>query len=79
MEEKTVQRPPEIESRLRHIIRIPQEARECSGIYIFGRRIKTLVFITDIAIIRNCGANAVTFTPPSAKILFSELMSKYRE
>ncbi len=25
------------------------------------------------------GANAVTFTPPSAKILFSELMSKYRE
>lgn len=70
MEEKTVQRPPEIESRLRHIIRIPQEARECSGIYIFGRRIKTLVFTTDIAIIRNCDADAVfavyPFTPQSA-------------
>lgn len=70
MEEKTVRRPPEIESRLRHIIRIPREARECSGIYIFGRRIKTLAFTTDIAIIRNCDADAVfavyPFTPQSA-------------
>ena len=63
-------KPPEIESRLRHIIRIPSEARECSGIYIFGKRIKTLVFTTDIAIIRNCDADAVfavyPFTPQSA-------------
>ncbi len=70
MEEKNVQRPPEIESRLRHIIRLPAEARDCSGIYVFGRKIKTLVFTTDIAIIRNCDADAVfavyPFTPQSA-------------
>ena len=70
MDEKIVRRPPEIESRLRHIIRIPAEARECSGIYVFGRKIKTLVFTTDIAIIRNCDADAVfavyPFTPQSA-------------
>ena len=62
--------PSRNRKRLRHIIRIPQEARECSGIYIFGRRIKTLVFTTDIAIIRNCDADAVfavySFTPQSA-------------
>lgn len=38
-----------------------------SGIVINGRRIKTLVFTTDIAIIRNCSADAVLavypFTP----------------
>ena len=63
-------RPPEIESRLRHIIRIPAEARACSGISVFGRVIKTLAFTTDIAIIRNCDADAVfavyPFTPQSA-------------
>lgn len=69
-EQEPTVRPPEIESRLRHIIRIPHEARECSGIYVFGRKIKTLVFTTDIAIIRNCDADAVfavyPFTPQSA-------------
>src|SRR5574344_1850360 len=50
----------EYESRLRHnIIRIPNESRACSGIMVFGRRMKTFVFSTDIAIIRNCDADAV--------------------
>ncbi len=58
----------EYESRLRHnIIRIPNESRACSGIMVFGRRMKTFVFSTDIAIIRNCDADAVfavyPFTP----------------
>jgi len=62
---------PEYASRLRHnIIRIPDEARRCSGILIFGRRIKTLIFSTDPAIIRNCNADAVfavyPFTPQPA-------------
>lgn len=62
---------PEYESRLRHnIIRIPDAARRCSGISVFGRRIKTFIFSTDIAIIRNCDADAVfavyPFTPQSA-------------
>ena len=62
---------PVIESRLRHnILSMPEEIRKCSGILIYGRRIKSLVFTTDIAIIRNCDADAVfavyPFTPQQA-------------
>ena len=62
---------PSIESRLRHnILRIPPETYAASGIVIYGRRIKSLVFTTDIAIIRNCDADAVLavypFTPQQA-------------
>ena len=65
MEKKKI---PQIESRLRHsILEIPKAAYKASGILIYGKRIKTLVFTTDIAIIRNCDADAVLavypFTP----------------
>jgi len=61
-------RVPRIQSRLRrHIVEMPHEIRAASGIVIWGRRIKSLVFTTDIAIIRNCDADAVLavypFTP----------------
>ena len=63
--------PPQIESKLRHeILKMPKEVYEASGILIYGRRIKSLVFTTDIAIIRNCDADAVfavyPFTPQQA-------------
>lgn len=59
---------PLVESRLRHnILEMPQEIRKASGIVIYGRRIKSLVFTTDLAIIKNCDADAVfavyPFTP----------------
>lgn len=59
---------PEIDGILRkHMIRVPQEIEKASGIRIFGKLIKSLVFTTDVAIIRNCNANAVIaiypFTP----------------
>ena len=59
---------PRIQSRLRrHIVAMPLEVWQASGIVIWGRRIKSLVFTTDIAIIRNCNADAVLavypFTP----------------
>ena len=63
---------PNIDSALRqkHILRIPEEAQAASGIVVNGRKIKTLVFTTDIAIIRNCDADAVLavypFTPQAA-------------
>ncbi|MBQ8974985.1 MAG: hydrolase, partial [Oscillospiraceae bacterium] len=62
---------PVVESQLRHnILKIPVETYACSGIVIYGRLIKTLVFTTDIAIIRNCDADAVfavyPFTPQQA-------------
>ena len=62
---------PNIESSLRHgILKMPPEAYAASGIIVNGRRIKTFLFSTDIAIIRNCDADAVfavySFTPQSA-------------
>lgn len=62
---------PSYEGNLRaHRITIPHCVSECSGIRIFGRRIKSLVFTTDIAILRNVNADAVIavypFTPQPA-------------
>ena len=59
---------PNIASQLRHnILELPKEIRRASGIVIYGRRIKSLVFTTDLAIIKNCDADAVfavyPFTP----------------
>lgn len=53
-----------------HSLTIPACVSECSGIRIFGRRIKSLVFSTDVAIIKNINADAVIavypFTPQPA-------------
>ena len=50
-----------------HILTVPQAAWRASGIVVMGRRIKSLLFSTDIAIICNCNADAVLavypFTP----------------
>lgn len=59
---------PTIQSSLRHsILNMPEAVYESSGIVVNGRRIKSLVFTTDLAIIRNCDADAVfavyPFTP----------------
>lgn len=59
---------PEFKGNLRsHIIEVPKIIQECNGIRIFGRLIKSLIFTTDVAIIRNCNADAVIavypFTP----------------
>lgn len=51
---------PQIDSRLRkNILRMPEAVFQASGIVINGRRIKSFVFTTDLAIIRNCDADAV--------------------
>ena len=61
---------PNIESRRRHILRMPQAVYSASGIVVNGRRLKSFVFTTDLAIIRNCDADAVfavyPFTPQQA-------------
>lgn len=65
MENKNI---PEFRGTLRnHMIELPSSVREASGILILGKRIKSLVFTTDVAIIRNTNADAVIavypFTP----------------
>ncbi|MDR1209726.1 MAG: hydrolase [Clostridiales bacterium] len=63
---------PEITGSLRkHIIRVPDVIRrEASGISIMGKTIYSMLFTTDIAIIRNCNADAIIavypFTPHPA-------------
>ena len=62
---------PAYEGTLRnHMIMIPHCISECSGIRVFGRRIKSLAFTTDVAIIRNINADAIIavypFTPQPA-------------
>ena len=62
---------PAYEGTLRsHMIMIPPCISECSGIRVFGRRIKSLAFTTDVAIIRNINADAILavypFTPQPA-------------
>jgi 2-keto-3-deoxy-6-phosphogluconate aldolase len=64
-------RVPSYEGTLRnHMITIPTCIAECSGIRVFGRRIKSLAFTTDVAIIRNINADAIIavypFTPQPA-------------
>ena len=51
----------------KHALHVPSVIRECSGIVVFGRRIKSVVFTTDLCIVRNIDADAVLavypFTP----------------
>ncbi len=59
---------PVIESNLRKsTIELPTEIYDASGMKIFGKRIKSLIFSTDVAIIKNCNADGVIavypFTP----------------
>lgn len=62
---------PQIGGKLRaHILHMPEAIFKAGGIVINGRRIKSFVFTTDLAIIRNCDADAVfavyPFTPQQA-------------
>ncbi len=59
---------PKITGKLRaKYLEIPKEVYAAKGIVILGKRIKSVIFTTDIAIIRNCNADAVLavypFTP----------------
>lgn len=60
---------PEIHGKLRkHMVKVPEViSGNAGGIRIFGKLIKSLVFSTDVAIIKNCNADAVIavypFTP----------------
>ena len=57
-----------IEGNLRSkYLEMPEEIYRAKGLVIMGRRIKSVIFTTDIAIIRSCNADAVLavypFTP----------------
>lgn len=59
---------PEFEGNLRkHMLKVPECIGSASGIRIFGKRIRSIVFTTDVGVIRNVNADAVIavypFTP----------------
>ena len=59
------QEAPQINGKLRSFaLRVPEQVQRCSGIVVFGRRIRSLVFSTDLATIRNCDADAVLAVYP---------------
>ena len=62
---------PELKGTLRrHMIEVPECIRKATGIKIFGKRIKSIAFTTDVAIIKNINADAIIavypFTPQPA-------------
>lgn len=59
---------PTFTSQLRtNVVEVPEIINTCSGIKIFGQLLKSFLFSTDVAIIRNTNANAIIavypFTP----------------
>ena len=59
---------PSVDGTLRQTaLRVPEVTWQCSGIMVFGKKIRSLVFSTDLAIIKNINADAVIavypFTP----------------
>lgn len=74
--QKSVKYVPEIRGTLRdHMINLPLVIREASGINIFGKRIKSLAFTTDIAVIKNINADAILAVYPfTPQIVISEAL-----
>lgn len=63
-----IKKIPEFQGTLRKfMLKVPEEIKEASGIIIFGKKIRSIVFTTDVSIIRNVNADAVIavypFTP----------------
>lgn len=70
VEEKQI---PSILSDLRQeLVTMPEVMKECTGIRIYGRRIRSILFTTDVSIIANTNADAILavypFTPSPAII-----------
>lgn len=73
-----MKRTPEIQGTLRKfMLKVPEPIHECTGIRIFGKTIRSILFSTDVSIIRNTNADAVIavypFTPQP--VITSALMA----
>ncbi|MBL1225232.1 hydrolase [Enterococcus sp. BWR-S5] len=56
---------PELSSELRQsIIKMPKAIREASGISIYGKRIKSIIYTMDVAVIANNDADAILAVYP---------------
>ncbi len=65
MKDKKEKYIPLVHSKLRKsFIKVPDEIFKASGIVIFEKRIKSLLFTTDLAIIRNTNADSIMAVYP---------------
>lgn len=54
-----------VEGRLTSpVARVPEAIERCGGITVKGRNIRSLAYTTDVAVIRNCNANAILAVYP---------------
>jgi len=65
------QKIPEFQGNLRSFfLTVPEPIKQCSGIKIFGKKIRSVLFSTDVSIICNTNADSIIavypFTPQSA-------------
>jgi len=58
-----------------HTLALPQCVSECGGIRIFGRRIKSLAFSTDVAIVKNINADAIIAVYPFTPVISQAIIS----
>ena len=73
---------PKINTQLRsHTILVPEVYREATGVLINGKRIKSLVFSTDVAVIANCNADAVIAVYPLHQLfkLLKQLFQSHKD
>ena len=65
IDQELAKAPKQISGKFRKAeLPLPREVQECPGISLFGRVIRSFVFSTDLAIIRNCDADAVLAVYP---------------
>lgn len=67
-----------VEGRLTSpVARVPEAAARCGGITVKGRNIRALAYTTDVAVIRNCNADAILAVYPftGEPIITQALMS----
>lgn len=63
--EKERKHMPELHSRLKqNIIEVPKAIRQASGISIYGKRIKSILYTMDVAVIENNNADAILAVYP---------------
>ena len=81
MTEKFIKKIPEVVSPLRSsIIEMPDTIRKASGIVIYGKRIKSIVYSLDVSLIANTDADAILcvypFTPNTQILNAVSLVAK---
>lgn len=64
MKERKIEIPALLSDLRSDIVEAPRVIRQASGIMLFGKRIKSIIYTTDVAVIANCNADAILAVYP---------------